>query len=66
MSATDESGPTKQESWPKKDIKSTENPGPVFPLDVRASYTKKKKKKKKKFFNLSLKKQRKNKNLQFY
>ena len=50
MSATDESGPTKQESWPKKDIKSTENPGPVFPLDVRASYTKKKKKKKKKFF----------------
>ena len=46
MSATDESGPTKQESWPKKDIKSTENPGPVFPLDVWASYTKKKKKKK--------------------
>lgn len=63
MSATDESGPTKQESWPKKDIKSTENPGPVFPLDVWASYTKKKKKKK---FNLSLKKQRKNKNPQFY
>lgn len=64
MSATDESGPTKQESWPKKDImKSTENPGPVFPLDVWANYLKKKKKK---VFNLSLKKQRKNKTPQFY